>query len=235
MAQTVAEIYNSLNPTYDPYRQLAQQQIDALPGQETAAIAAADTAKGNAFHDVTNQAVARGALYSGVPIDEENRYVGEQYAPKIAGIKTDTLNNRSKLQLGLLDVNKEQGMQAQSRHDTQVEADQRVAAQAAAQALEERRYQEQLRLAQTKAASVAAKTPKSDFKVSRDKGGGYQFAGPNGEPVTAAQYYAGTGRNWQDLANFIYSASSNDQLKKDMGVLTPQQLAQKYPYVFGGV
>lgn len=123
MAQSLAEIMASLNPEYDPQRALVQKQQAALPGEQQAVLAGLDTAKTNSFNDITNQANARGVVYSGAPIAEQQRYVGEKYLPAYAGVKSDYANRGGKLEAALLDVNRSQSERAQQMRDTQIGQD----------------------------------------------------------------------------------------------------------------
>lgn len=95
--------------------------------------------------------------------------------------------------------------------------------------------QEQQMAAERNAARAASVNPMKGYGVTRDSSGGYQFHGAEGEPITAAQYYAAKGGSFQDVFDFINRSSSNQQLKNDIGKLSQDQLAKKYPYIFGGV
>lgn len=123
MAQSLAEIMAQLNSTYEPQRALLQKQQAALPGEEQAAVSGLETAKTNAFNDITNSANAAGMVYSGAPISEQQRYVGERYLPALAGVKSDYTNRASKLEAALLDVNRGQSERAQQIRDTQIAQD----------------------------------------------------------------------------------------------------------------
>jgi hypothetical protein len=223
---------SGLSATYDAQRAPINQELAALPGQQAADQAGLDTAKTNAFGDITNAAGARGVLYSGAPIDEQNKYVGEKYLPAVAGLKSNYLGKQSQLQQQLATIGTNQSNAATSEHNAQLAADEKAANDQANLELKRETAAQTLALKQS---TAAAKTPKDPYSVTRDKSGGYQFAGPGGVPVTAAQYYAAHGGTWQDVANFIQNSSSNAQLKADVGKLNQQQLTQKYPYIFGGV
>lgn len=129
MAQSLAAIMADLNAQYDPSRALIAKQQADLPGQETAAVAGLDAAKTNAFDTVRNNANAQGMLYSGTPINEQNKYIGATYMPALAGVKQNTQTQGYKLQEALLGVNQNQAERAgntlltQQKNDAAAEAD----------------------------------------------------------------------------------------------------------------
>lgn len=146
MAQSLAEIIAGLAPVYDPQVQTIQQQQAQLPAQEAAQQAGLDTAKTNAFGDITNQANARGVLYSGTPIDAQNKYVGATYLPAVANLKANTNAEQFKLTDAINEANAQRYTQAQGILSQQQQNDEKAANDAA-----------QLRLQQQKAAA----TPKA--------------------------------------------------------------------------
>ena len=108
MARSIQEIMQSLAPSYDQERGLVNQQLSAIPGQETAAIAAADAQKDLAFNQIRNNANASGMLFSGQGIDNSQKYVAANYAPEVAKIKANTQNQQFSLQSSLADIARRQ-------------------------------------------------------------------------------------------------------------------------------
>lgn len=123
MAATLEQIMKQLAPTYDPQRALIAQQQAALPGQQAADVAGLDAAKTNAFSDINIQANDRGMSYSGMPIAEQSRYVGERYLPALAGIKNSYADKGFQLQNALLGINQAQSQQAQAQLQAQQKAE----------------------------------------------------------------------------------------------------------------
>lgn len=108
MARSLAEILASRKNLYDPQRSLVNQQLSALPGQQQAELAGLDVAKDNSFRDITNDAVSRGGLYSGMPVNEQARYLGSTYLPARAQVSNTYASNAAKLQAALLGVNQDE-------------------------------------------------------------------------------------------------------------------------------
>lgn len=132
-ARTFDEIYRTLAPNYQAEQDLVRKQQAALQPEQDAAIAGLDTAKENAFGDIVNQANSRGMVYSGAPIHEENRYVGEYYLPKRAGVVSDFGKRRSALEAALLDTQSRQRQEATSIYNVELQDDrEREAARRAA-------------------------------------------------------------------------------------------------------
>lgn len=234
MAQTLDQIIADRAALFDPSKALVNSQTAALPGQQAAEQGGLDTAKTNAFGDITNSANAKGVLFSGVPVDQQARYVGEKYLPAKAALDTTYANKRSALEQTLLDIGQKQSTDASSVQNGQISAE--AAAQKTA---DDRAYNEsRLQIAAAKAASTAASKvvdPAKGYNLARDKGGGLQFTGPNSRPVTAAQYASVTGTNIRDLLSSSGNPGDQEIIKAIDSGMSYGNLAKKYPYVFGGV
>lgn len=76
--------------------------------------------------------------------------------------------------------------------------------------------------------------------VTRDPSGGYAFKTATGVPITMGQYLDANGGGYQQALQMLQAGSANDkQIATQIQALvskgaTPQQLAAKYPQVFGG-
>lgn len=238
MPATIDQIIASRKALYDPQRQLIQQQVDQLPGQEQADVAGLDTAKTNAFGDINIQANDRGLSYSGMPIAEQSRYVGERYLPALAQTKANYADRRTKLQQGLLGINADEMTSAQQLQQEQVKAEQEAQARAEQLALEREKMASAERAAASRATTSSKKAAASKAKVVTDPSGGFQFYGEQGQKVTAAQYVSGQGGNFQDLVGLLSQSKNGGdaQIIRDMqSGMSPAALAKKYPWVFGGV
>ena len=146
MAQTLQEILAGLAPQYAPQEQLLATQQAALPGQQAAEQAGLDTAKTNAFTDITRGANARGMLYSGTPLNEQNTYVGERYLPAVANLKNGYADQGFKLTNALAELNKEKYGTATNTRNAQLKAEYDYA-------LEQQKMAQQAALARQKAAA----------------------------------------------------------------------------------
>lgn len=237
MAQSLAEIMAGLNPAYDPERNVINTQVAALPGAAAADIAGLDTAKTNAFSDITNAANARGVLYSGAPINEQNKYVGEKYLPARAAVAENYANRTSDFQLKLAQIGQRQSERAQG-----IQADQQKTEADAAYRAEQLRIQQEAarQKAVSGGSSRAAVDPAKGFLKGSDAGGGLSYRDARGNPITSAQYYeakgaTGIGAIIADLRSSKNPGDAKIANDASSGKYTYDQLMQKYPYVFGGV
>lgn len=176
MPQTVDQIIASRASLYNPQRTLIGQQQAALPGQEAADVAGLDTAKTNAFSDIAVGANNRGMTYSGVPISEQSRYIGEKYLPAVAGVKNTYAANRSKLEAALLGINQDEATTAQKIQSDQSTAEANAAAKAEATQIARER------LAITVAKANTPKEPSTadrQLAFNQDLAGAYQYLKTN--------------------------------------------------------
>lgn len=170
-AMTLDAIMQGLNAAgYDAQRQGINDQINALPGQQAADTAALDTAKTNAFGDITNQANARGMTYSGMPIAEQSRYVGEKYLPAVANLKAGYAANRSKLAGSLASLNANQYKDAQDTLSKQQSAE----ADAVYKQQQMQLAQQRLSISASKASQpTAAQSKAQNYTDLKDSIGAY--------------------------------------------------------------
>lgn len=248
MARTLDQIMQSLAPSYDQQTGLVKQQLDAIPGQEQATLAGLDQAKTNAFDQVRSDANARGVLYSGAPINEQQKYLGSTYLPALANVKAASQQDRYKLQSSLADIAQRRNAQAQDIHGGEVRTDQDNAYRQQQFQYEQQKQAQDMALRRqdmafrqqiaSQRAQRAAPDPAKGFRfISDDKGLNFTDAG--GRPLTAAQYFTAKNGDFSSVVNALQSSrnSKDAAIAKEAqsGKLSPQQLAQKYPWVFGGV
>ena len=240
MARTIQQILDSLNPSYDQERGLVNQQLSAIPGQETAAIAAADAQKDLAFNQIRNNANASGMLFSGQGIDNSQKYVAANYAPEVAKIKANTQNQQFSLQSSLADIARRQNEKAQGIYNAEVDSDRENAYRQQQLQQEREKMAQQAALERQRIAASSAKAkaanPAKGYAIKKNSAGGVAFTGPNGVPVTAAQYAAVTGTNVRNLL----ATYGGDGAKKVLQLLddpkvSDEELMKRYPYIFGGV
>lgn len=149
MARAIEQIVQELETAYAPQRQAVQERMNQLPGYYQAQREGADVARTNAFADITRQANARGVVYSGAPIQEQQRYVGERYLPALAQLSGQEGEQRFNLQQALNQLGERQLTYAQGIRQKEMELDEarrQFDAQMAAQ-----------REAEARAAAAAAK------------------------------------------------------------------------------
>jgi hypothetical protein len=179
-------------------------------------------------------------FYSGAPIKEEQMYTGGTYAPAIANIQNAAQNQKYSLQGALAGVGINQTNQANSLYQTQLGQDQ-----------QQNQFNQQLQMQQQQNQAMrdiysrngssggggGAAAPANPFNIGRDSSGGYAVT-MNGRPATLAQYAASQGGGFQNVLSMLGQGSAGDrQLAGQLANshLSPAQLQQKYPQIFGGV
>lgn len=216
MAREIQQIMQELETAYAPQRQAVQERMNQLPGFYEAQRGGVETARTNAYQDITRQANARGMVYSGAPIQEQQRYTGERYLPALAQLSGQEGEQRFGLQQALNQLGERQLTYAQQIRSKEQELDE-----------ERRRFDLQIqaeREAELRAAKAAA----------RGGGGGglnlNSLLGPNNQNPQAAaaanvqvnplkeaqnvvrqarQALGGGNQSWGAVANYI---------QKNMGV-----------------
>lgn len=103
-ARTFQQILSEVTRQSDPQRQTVLKQIADLPNQETAAEAAANAQKDQAYQDILSGAQQRGLGFSGIPLGEQAKYNATTYAPAIANLKSTTANNKTTLESALAGI-----------------------------------------------------------------------------------------------------------------------------------
>lgn len=216
MAREIQQIMQELETAYAPQRQAVQERMNQLPGFYEAQRAGVDTARTNAFQDITRQANARGVVYSGAPIQEQQRYVGERYLPALAQLSGQEGEQRFGLQQALNQLGERQLTYAQQIRQKEQE-------------LDEARRQFDLQMqaqreAEARAAKAAARAAAGGglgaLFGGGGGGGGGQPQGPANVQVNplkeaqnvvrqARQALGGGNQSWGAVANYI---------QKNMGV-----------------
>lgn len=162
MARAIEQIMAELETAYAPQKQAVQERMNQLPGYYEAQRAGAETARSNAFQDITRQANARGVVYSGAPIQEQQRYVGERYLPALAQLSGQEGEQRYGLQQALGQLGERQLTYAQQIRQKEMELDE-----------ERRRFDLQMQ-AQREAEARAARAA-----AAAGAGGGLPFLNRN--------------------------------------------------------
>ena len=101
------ELDSVYNPQRDAYNQQIsgyKNQLNALPGQQQAQEQGLNAAKTNAFEDITTGANRRGVAFGGIPLEEQNRYTGENYLPALANMKSRFAQMKDNLGIKKLDL-----------------------------------------------------------------------------------------------------------------------------------
>lgn len=134
MARALEQIMQELNSVYDPQRDVYNKQINALPGQQQAQMKGLDAAKTDAFNQIVTGANRRGVAFGGIPLEEQQSYLGSSYLPAVANLKNRFEQNRFSLQAALQELAAKQRGEARDIYDREWAREQAEAAAARARA-----------------------------------------------------------------------------------------------------
>lgn len=175
MARALADIITEISASYNPLRDRANKTytsgIEQINPQETADLGGLEQAKKNAFESINTGANRRGMFYSGVPIAEQSKYVGENYLPSIASLKNRYAgirgNLRQALDQSLAQYDTEAATKGQGIYQQELDRDERI-----------RQFNEQLAAQERAAAAERARA------ASAGSGGGF-YPGYGGSSFSA--------------------------------------------------
>lgn len=104
--QNLEEIIAQLEPGNAGVRNIYNTQLAAIPGQTQAMREGLEVGKQNEFRNIRRTANASGNAFSGVPVEEQMRYVGEKYMPSLAAAEGAAIQQQTELQkaLAMLDL-----------------------------------------------------------------------------------------------------------------------------------
>lgn len=117
--QTLAEAMRDLDPAYASSRDMIAKRQQALPAKYDAQRAGIYAARGEGFNTINNQATGRGASFSGIPQDEQARYLSTKFLPGLQQADFQQNEEDLNLQGQLAGIDKEQRLGAQGRVDKQ--------------------------------------------------------------------------------------------------------------------
>lgn len=189
-----------LDSAYAPQKQQIQTRIDQLPSYYQAQQQGVEQARVNAFNDINNRANARGMAYSGAPIQEQQVYTGERYAPALAGLANQQNDQTYGLQQALAQLGTQQMTYAQDIRSKEMQLDEA-----------RRQFDQQMaaqREAEARAAAAAAKSAASSGFGNLFGGGGQVAAAPQAaqpQQLGAPQDLNG----WQSLLDALKRSGLN--------------------------
>ena len=120
--QTLAEAMAELNPAYAQSQQVIQKRQAGLGAKYDAQRAGITAERGEGFNTINNQATARGGSFSGVPVEEQSRYLATKYLPGLQQADYQQNEEDLTLQGELAGINKEIRVGAIGRIDQQQSA-----------------------------------------------------------------------------------------------------------------
>lgn len=164
--QTISEAMMELNPAFAQSTAVIQQKQAGLGAKYDAQRAGLTAKKGEGFNTINNQATGRGMSFSGIPADEQARYLSTEYLPGMQMADYQQNNEDLELQGQIAGINKEQSLSAIGRVDRQTsELNQwnmaEVEREARAREAQIAREFEAGENAKSRAASAASSAPKA--------------------------------------------------------------------------
>lgn len=108
MARALSDILTELNSTYNPQRQaqtdVYNQNLAAVDPQQQADLSGLEAAKKDSFSQIETGANRRGMFFSGIPLQEQAKYVGQNYLPAVANLQNRYAQIRCNLRQSLADT-----------------------------------------------------------------------------------------------------------------------------------
>ena len=217
--QTLAEAMAELNPAYAQSQQVIQNRQSGLGAKYDAQRAGITAERGEGFNAINNQATSRGGSFSGVPVEEQSRYLSTKYLPGLQQADYQQNEEDLTLQGELAGINKEIRVGAIGRIDQQQSA------------LNSWNLQQQAQEAAAEAARLEREFTASENAKSR--------AAENARAAAGRAASAAGGGNapmgGADAARAFLLANANDKGKVNQSVWSAAvDLASKGGMSFGG-
>lgn len=131
MARALEAILRELDSVYNPQRDVYNQQINALPGQQEGELKGLEAAKTDSFGQIVQGANRRGVAFGGIPLEEQAKYLGSTYLPAVANLKNRFQQQRFNLQDALAQIGISQRKDAYSIYNDEVAREEAARAAAA--------------------------------------------------------------------------------------------------------
>jgi hypothetical protein len=132
MARALSQIISELDAVYRPQKDLYNKQLGTIDPQLQAEQQGLEAVKKDTFGEITSGANRRGLLFSGIPLEEQARYTGQQFLPAVANLKAKYAQQRFNLQDALSKIGQSQYSDAYSMYRDELAMDEARAARAAA-------------------------------------------------------------------------------------------------------
>lgn len=197
MARALSDILSELNNVYQPQRDVYNQQLTALPDQQAAEEKGLESAKTDAFAQITNQANRRGLFYSGVPIAEQAQYTGSTFLPAVANVRNNYATRGFNLKDALSKITQDQQLKAEDIYQTEQNRDANLAA---ARATGSGTASPSFGLGGSGGDVLGDNT---GLQAVKKAGGGYNFIGVDGQPISAALYASQAGIPFRSLLQWM--------------------------------
>lgn len=225
--QKLGQILAELEPAFANQRGIYNKQLTAIPGQYDIQEQGLNVAKTNEFREINRGANARNMAFSGVPAEEQMRYVGEKFLPALAGLEEQENQQSLALQMAMAELDSQKRLKG-----LDIRGQQTTAYQAWQEAERDRQFRarEALLARQAAAAEAAADRAASAANarigsqgetVSPDEvaismlkkgAGGDSFVSPNTFRDARAMYIQAGGNN-KDFMNKYWRYTGVEQGK----------------------
>lgn len=120
--QTIAQAMAELNPAYAESKAIVGKQQAGLGAKYDAQRAGITAERGEGFNVINNQATARGGSFSGIPVEEQARYLSTKFLPGMQQADYQQNEEGLALQGQIAAMNKELRTNAVGRVDQQKSA-----------------------------------------------------------------------------------------------------------------
>jgi hypothetical protein len=194
MARSLDQILTEIDATYKPQRDQYNKSISEVDPAQEAEVAGLESAKKDAFGQIDQTANRRGMFYAGAPIAEQQRYVGQQFLPSIANLRSKYAQQKFDLTNALNKVTSDEYSHASGLRQNELDFEEK-----------QREFDRQLQaqkeaqLATIHAGAAAGASPSfgsfgaglggpSAGMTKKAGGGGFAFSDQNGAPISAAKY-----------------------------------------------
>lgn len=128
MARALQDILSELNNVYNPQRDVYNQQIAQIDPQQQAEEKGLQAAQQDAFSQITDTANRRGLYYSGIPVQEQQKYTGATFLPAVANLHAKYAQQKFNLQDALAKITQDQQLKAEDIYQTELNRDASLAA-----------------------------------------------------------------------------------------------------------
>lgn len=166
MARLLSDIMTELNTVYQPQRDTYNKRLGEQDPQLDAEMKGLQAQEQDSFQGITDQANRRGLFYSGIPVQEQQKYNATQYLPAIANLRGKYKASKDSLFETLQALNSKQQGEALGIRDREVAQDE-----------EKRRWEAEMQFRRDEAARAAAESAAARAAAGSGGGGGFNFGG----------------------------------------------------------
>lgn len=241
--QSVEQIIADYTPAYADSIGVIDKRRAALPGQFQAQRMGLEAEKVQGFNQINNQATGRGMSFSGVPLHEQANYLSTKFLPGMQQLTFQENDANLALDDALAQINKERRLTAMDVRTQQQSSLEKYLSEERQMAWDREKFNAEMALQRQ---SLAAKSSggggggggsasNSGYYTRTNQVGGTNFYDGNGNPVTAAQYFAAQGGNAGDLKNFLGNSPGGQAALQYWEKNGLEAAKQKFHYVFGGI